>query len=160
MQKEVQMEIQDGELFKYSSQRDEGNNWLTAAAIGGASVLFGAIGLTASLAVGGAWRALSHSDKKNKLLNDINNMRTEFNPEPYLETIFATKDEIIDKVKQKFITELIEPLQEQISEIRTKLTDKEAKLSEANQKSEKLEAEKKVITQQLESINAMKSALA
>ena len=152
VQKEVRMEIQDGELFKYSSQDaddDYGFGNFIADFLNGAS--FGILGL--------AGKALNHSDAKINLLKAIGEIEAEFNPEPYLETIFATKDEIIDKVKQKFITELIEPLQEQISEIRTKQTDKEAKLSEANQKSEKLEAEKKVITQQLESINAMKSAL-
>ena len=114
----------------------------------------------ASLGILGlAGDALNHSDNKRNLLNAINEAKAEFNPEPYLETIFATKDEIIEKVKEKFIKELIEPLQEQISEIRTQQTDKETKLREASQKREKLEAKKNEITQQLESINAMKFAL-
>ena len=153
VRKEIQMDIQDGELFKYSSQNgddDYGFGDFISDFLRGLS--WGILDLASN--------AFSHSDEKRDLLNAINEQNADFNPEPYLETIFATKDQIIEKVKKRFIDELIEPLQTQIEEIRTKQTDKEANLKEANQKREVLEVKKKKISQQIESITALKNALA
>ena len=72
---------------------------------------------------------------------------------------FHSKDEVIDFVKQNFITDLIEPLQEQINEIRSKRDEKDKELSDAQKKRDDLENRKKIIASQLEEFNTTKNSI-
>ena len=60
-------------------------------------------------------------------------------------------------VKEAFITELIQPMQEQIQEIRDKKGDKEKNLREANTRLVEIQKQKKVIEDQIQSIQALKA---
>ncbi len=74
----------------------------------------------------------------------INNISSSFNPKPYLENAMSQRDKIIDLVKTSFITQLIEPLQAQIAEIKNQKGDKEARLKSAqNELTEEINKKKK-----------------
>ena len=89
----------------------------------------------------------------------INNMSADFNPKPYLESTFSSKQDVIDSVRCKFIKNLIEPLQEQIKEIREQLNDKEKELEDTEEKINTLESKKSEIEDQYSEVSALKEAL-
>ncbi|MCF0122425.1 MAG: hypothetical protein HUJ74_04410 [Lachnospiraceae bacterium] len=66
---------------------------------------------------------------------------------------------MIDFVKQTFIQDLIEPLQEQINEIRSKRDEKETELKKSEEERIALENKKRLIATQLEEIVKIKSML-
>ena len=63
---------------------------------------------------------------------------------------------MIEYVKECFINDLIEPLQEQIQEIRTRKEDREKELAKANERLSVLENSKKIFLVQITEINNIK----
>lgn len=63
------------------------------------------------------------------------------------------KEKIIESVKQKIIVELINPMQQQIDDIRTKFKDKKKALEDAQEKLKILEREKQELSIQVNEIN-------
>ena len=131
-QLEIQMDMKGGDLFSYDS-------------------IFGFEDTN-----GASFRKL---DKKQDFLNYINSISSKFNPDPYVNNAFHSKDEVVDFVKQNFITDLIEPLQEQINEVRSKRDEKDKELSNAQKKRDDLENRKKIIASQLEEFNTTKNSI-
>ena len=156
-QNKIQMDMEGGDLFSYdsSSGSDEDTNLL--------EMFGGFMNDCMPGATFGAWgafrTALTHEDVKQDVLNNINSISSEFDPDPYLNNAFHSKDEVIDFVKQNFITDLIEPLQEQINEIRSKRDEKDKELSDAQKKRDDLENRKKIIASQLEEFNTTKNSI-
>lgn len=156
-QNKVQMDMDSSDLFSFdNSQGDEEEfSW------GG---LFGSVvdGFLTGYTLGGwalAKNAFTHGEMKQEALNWVNSISSEFDPTPYLKSAFASKETVIDTVKASFITDLIEPLQEQIQEIRTKRADKEKELNEAKENLKFLETKKKSIACQKEEINNLKEGI-
>ena len=111
-----------------------------------------------SMDVGGAiYNKVFHGSAQNEKLESILAFKSSFNPRPFLNTILERKEEIINMVKEVFITELIQPMQEQIQEIRDKKGDKEKNLREANTRLVEIQKQKKVIEDQIQSIQALKA---
>lgn len=146
VEKNIEIEINDKDVFSYdtSSTEDEYGFWdgvfdfLNGATYGGLKALTNAFG---------------HGDAVKKL-HDINNsIKTDFDPKPFLDTIFNQKGAIIDKVKLACITELIEPMMEQVNEIKSQKGNKEAKMKEALANVERLKKEKEIIEKQIKSIS-------
>lgn len=52
---------------------------------------------------------------------------------PFLGSLYENKEKIIESVKQKIIVELINPMQQQIDDIRTKFKDKKKALEDAQE---------------------------
>lgn len=102
---------------------------------------------------------LSHSKQVADVENFINSISGDFNPEPYLDTAFKRKDIVIDSVKNTFITELIEPLQNQIKEIRDQKENKEKELQTAKKRREELESIKTIIASQISSFSDLKASI-
>lgn len=157
-QNKVQMDMDSSNLFSFdnsSEAAEEEFSW------GG---FFGGVidGFLTGYTLGGwtlAKNALTHGDVKQEALKWVNSISSEFDPDPYLQSAFSSKDAVIESVKQSFITDLIEPLQEQIQEIRTKKSDKEKEISEAKNQQVKLENSKKSIASQLIEINNLKEGI-
>ncbi len=63
---------------------------------------------------------LSHSDNVNDLLVNINSISNDFDPTPFLEHAFGNKDKVLEFIRKSFFDELIEPLQQQLVEVKTK----------------------------------------
>ena len=97
--------------------------------------------------------AFGHGDSIKRLHEIVNEMKAEFDADPYLNTIFEQKDAVIEQVKTAFITELVEPLQKQVEEIKSEKGNKEKKMKAAVEKAEKLKKEKETIEKQFESIH-------
>ena len=102
--------------------------------------------------LGGIGNFLSHDDTKNKLHSKVNEIRNS-NVTEFLDSIFLRKDDVINKVKDAFIKELIEPLQEMIDEIVANKSKREQSLAEAKTKLDTLIKEKKLIEEQLSSFS-------
>ena len=102
---------------------------------------------------------LSHSDNVNDLLVNINSISNDFDPTPFLEHAFGNKDKVLEFIRKSFFDELIEPLQQQLVEVKTKKDSKAKMLSEAQEKVVDLELKKKNISTQVEVILSLKSSL-
>lgn len=102
---------------------------------------------------------LIHSDNVNDLLVNINSISNDFDPTPFLEHAFGNKDKVLEFIRKSFFDELIEPLQQQLVEVKTKKDSKAKMLSEAQEKVVDLELKKKNISTQVEVILSLKSSL-
>lgn len=133
-QNKIQMDMDSRDLFAF----DNGASWGS----------FGVVG-----------NILHHSENVAKIEKTINSISNDFDPQPYLDNAFSSKDTVIEFVKQTFISDLIEPLQEQIKEIRSKRDEKEKELKACEVKRTELEEKKKRILAQLEEVTRIKSTL-
>ena len=148
-QNKIQMDIESSDLFSSDSGMDELDYGL------GDFVFDFLNGASLGLGLG---NVLSHNEKVAKVENKINFYSGNFDPKPFLETAFASKETVIDFVKNTFITELIEPLQEQIKEIRDQKDKKEKELQEAKTRRDELESSKVTISNQISSLTEFKSS--
>lgn len=151
-QNKIQMDIESSDLFSYDSNSDEtdyGFGDFVWDFLNGAS--WGALGVIGNF--------LSHGDSVAKIEDVINSISNDFDPTPYLEHAFQSKDEVIELVRENFISGLIEPLQEQIQEIRSKKDNKEKELKSAVARRTELEEKKTVLVKQIQSISEMKVSI-
>lgn len=151
-QNKIQLDIEDKDLFAYTSESGGDNNSLEDylfAFLNGAS--WGVLGLAGDI--------LNHNEAVAQVERNILSIKNDFDPKPYLENAFKSKDEVINVAKKAFITELIEPLQEQITDIRTKKNNQEEELKAAEIEREELEKKKSIMIDQFESISQLKSAI-
>lgn len=149
-QNQIQMDIKDSDLFSIESGTDEPNyGW------GDMVLLYGAYWNGPEL----AGNILSHNSQVAEVEKSINSISRDFNPEPYLDTAFKRKDIVIDFVKNEFITELIEPLQNQIKEIRDQKENKEKELQTAKNRREELESIKTIIATQISNFSDLKASI-
>lgn len=159
-QNEVQLNLVSGPLFSFEKMEKnvKGNKGKNYAYAGGA-ILFGIPGVIAVSGFRTASKMWTHENKKQEALDWVNSISSDFDPEPYLQSAFSSKDAVIDFVKQSFIAELIEPLLGQIQEIRSKKGDKEKELHDAEAHRIELTDKKAILAKQLQSIAEMKQNL-
>lgn len=96
---------------------------------------------------------LDHAANRKELNTRIDLLRREFDPKPFLESIYSRKDLIITTVKDAFLRDLIEPMQEQIKDIRSQKGKKDSKLEEAKTIFVRLKEAKETISKQIEEVN-------
>ena len=152
IKKEINFEIEDKDMFKTSNNDSEEDNGLldyVANFLNGAS--FGILG--------GIGNFLSHGDQVRHCINEINEINQEFDPKPYIEVAFSNKDNVINTIKERFINELIEPLQEQIKEIKENIKNKEQEIKDSEAKREELEGKKKLIEGQINDLTVLRSEI-
>ena len=149
IQNQITIDIDNADLFKAEETETDDSYGLLdvlAAFVDGASFgTFKALG-----------NIITHGQEVNERVSLLNKLRAEFDPEPYLESAFHSKDQIIDTLKQKFITELLEPLQNQIAEIRTKKDTKASELETLKARKTTLESELSAVAEQLTAMQRMK----
>ena len=148
----IHMEMDASDLFTFESgteDEDYGFGDMFYDFLNGAS--WGLLGLAGNI--------LTHGDSVAKVETAINSISNEFDPTPFLESAFQSKDVVIEQVREIFITELIEPIQEQIQEIKSRQEDKEKSLNEAREKLDILEQERKSLAIQLQEINVMREGI-
>lgn len=151
-QKKIQLDMEASDLFSIESGTDEpdyGFGDMVWDILNGAS--WGVLGFAGNI--------LSHNSQVADVENFINSISGDFNPEPYLDTAFKSKDIVIDFVKNEFITELIEPLQDQIKEIRDQKENKEKELQTAKNRREELESIKTIIATQISNFSDLKASI-
>lgn len=147
---DIQLDIESSDLFSCDSESDSDSYGL------GDFIVNSLNGVTLGL-FEKVCNLLNHNDIVSEVEDDINSIKHKFNFQPYLEHAFSNKDKVIKFVKEKFISELIQPLQEQIQEIRNKRDDKEKELLSAQARRDELEAIKSTIAKQLVSISDLRS---
>lgn len=144
----VNIDIEDDSIFKPSDfEYGDDTSWLDF--IGGIldGLTFGSLGVLA--------RGIDHNSIKNKLLNYINSIRKDFDAQPYVDTITNSKEKVILIIKDKFINELIKPLQKMVAEYREHLDERESRLATALQKRDELQNRVKEINEQISTMKAM-----
>lgn len=145
IEKEIEIEVDDKEVFSFDATTSEEEyglwngvfDFLNGYSLGTMKLLTNAIG---------------HGKTVSHLHEIVNEIRSAFDPEPFLSTIHKQKETVIEKVKQSFISELIEPLQQQVEEIKSNKGVKEKNLKDALIRVESLKKEKEIIEKQLESM--------
>lgn len=152
IQNKIQMDMDSSDLFSYDSGSDE-NEYGLVDYLGD---LLNVIELGLPNLVGNIF---THDEDVAKIEDYINSISRDFDPTPYLELAFKSKDKIIEFVKKCFITDLIEPLQEQIQEIRSKKNDKEKELHTAEARRNELADKKAVLARQMQSIAEMRQSI-
>ena len=89
------------------------------------------------------------------MYHTVNEMRNADVTE-FLDSIFKRKDAIINKLKERFIEELVSPLQEKIDEIIKNKSKREQELQSYQQKLDDLLKVKASIDEQLQTIGNIK----
>ncbi|MBQ0074184.1 MAG: dynamin family protein [Prevotella sp.] len=141
--KEITLDIEDESVFSFDSSHDEDygvGDWILDVLNGASWGLFNGIG-----------NFLSHSETKAKMHQSVNEIRA-LDVSECLDSVFSRKDEIIEKVKTRFIEELVEPLQQKIDEIVANKDKREQELKDAQSKLDSLIKAKEIIEQQITSI--------
>lgn len=147
LEREIDVDIDDKDVFTYDSSSSE-----TEEEPGYADYIFAFLNGASYGSLQALANAFEHSTAVNKMHEIVNSIKADFDPEPYLNSIFGQKDAIINKVKESFITNLIEPLQTQVEEIKANKSGKEQRLKDTQLSIEKLKNEKEIVDKQLESI--------
>ncbi len=145
IRKSIQLEITDKEVFTFESSTDEEEFgfWEFCGEF--------LNGLTWGL-LGRLGNAIDHNDCQYRLKSALNEIFNSFDPKPYLNTVFGKKEEIIKSIKEKVIDDLLDPMIEQLNEIRSQKADKEKLLTEAQNKLAGLRQKKQTIEKQLQEI--------
>lgn len=153
MEKGIQIEI-DKNVFMFDTSSDEEDfDWKDFFG----NILFNFFNGYSFGALGLATNIFSHSENKRKLLEYINSISADFDPQPFLEDITLNKDVIIDNVRKKIIDETILPMKEQIEKILLNLGDKELQLKDAKNQLESLKLKQREIDQQIVGFNLYNS---
>lgn len=152
VQQRVEIDVEEKDLFKVDRSEEEDDYGLWDGLfdfINGAA--FGLLGIVG--------RGFSYNDAKARVLNGINAISSEFDPKPYLEAVLQRKDAIISTVKKAFLDELMQPLQNQIEEIRADKSNKETRIKENEKLLEALNKQGKELKEQMDSIDSIKDSL-
>ncbi len=162
--KTIELSLDGDTLFSYSNSgpgADQAGEALGSVACGGALLAMAICPAAgALLGVGGALISfLGHDSKKNEFFGWVKKIRDGVDPLPYLQSAFSKKDEIVSNLKKKFLTDLFEPLQRQLEDVKANKVDKENELKNATLRKEALESEKAEIKSQLVEIDRLKSLI-
>lgn len=152
MRKQIEFEINDSDFFKCEKDNEDGNGWLET--IGG--LLYSIVNGYTLGTFGFAVRALSFSENVHKWRATINEMSSNFDATPLLEQCLATKDEVLNSIKQKVMDEFVEPLQKQVDDILNNLESKGILLTEANNRLQQLKQQQQIIIQQIAEFSTVK----
>ena len=150
-QRKINMEMEASNLFSLANDDEEQITW--SDIVGSIFQVF------LNVYTLGTMNLINHSAKVKEVSDNINSISREFNPEPYLNQAFKSKDKIIEYVRNRFINELIEPLQEQLTNVRSKINNKEQELHNAKEECKVLEETKRDIAKQIEDIQALQTEL-
>ena len=152
MRKQIEFEINDSDFFKCEKDNEDGNGWLET--IGG--LLYSIVNGYTLGTFGFAVRALSFSENVHKWRATINEMSSNFDATPLLEQCLATKDEVLNSIKQKVMDEFVEPLQKQVDDRLNNLESKGILLTEANNRLQQLKQQQQTIIQQIAEFSTVK----
>lgn len=147
--KKIELDIKDKDMFTCdNSDGEEDYGWgdVVWEFLNGAS--WGTLKLLSNV--------IEYENNKSDLKKFINSIKADFDPDPYLNTIFERKEDIVNMVKQALITELLNPMQTQIQEIRDNKGNKEKNLQEAQGRLSGIKSRKQEIEFQIQTIQALK----
>lgn len=143
---EIKLMIDD-DLFKLDDQVEE------ESTVGFGDVVYAFFdGATLGLLTV-AERLMGHNDKVATLKSEIGKISSQFDANRYLQTILQNKEIIIDKVKEKYQVELLQPIQIELEECLKNLENKEQTLEKAKQNKELLLESKNKVNEQIQEMS-------
>jgi len=146
IERRIDISITDEDIFHLSKEESqEESSWGDVLFELGLELLKGGTFGVSGILI----NAFSHNELVAKAHDFINQISADFDPKPYLDSIFSTKEEVIGKVRESIVEDLLNPLVEQIDEIRSKTSAKEQQKEEAEKKREELKASLAAITAQI-----------
>ncbi len=149
----IEMEIENADLFSYGAQKESDNQSIWSLLENGATmILGGAIGVTIKEGLKMGYNAITHDKKKQELMNNLMDLRN-MDMAPYLNSVFANKQTLIDNIRASFISELVDPLETQINEILQNTQSREEERQNAEKKLEELKLRKADIVKQFEMLS-------
>ena len=148
IKREIYIDIDNKDVFAYDSTPLEADE-----EPGYADYIFAFLNGASYGSLQALSNAFAHNSTVNKMHEIVNSLKADFNPKPYLNSIFEQKDVIIEKVKDLIITKLIEPLQRQVEEIKSNKSEKEKTIKETQSQIDSLAKAKQILEEQLAIIN-------
>jgi predicted GTPase len=139
VEKDLNMDIEDQSVFAYSNGDGDEEDGLSS---------FDKFIKDNSLS-GGIFFHGSTQSELHKFVNEIRGKDVA----KYLDSVFKRKDEVIETVKNRFIKELVEPLEAKIGEIAANHDQWEKNIQETQEKLSSLKKEKSEIEKQIGEIN-------
>ena len=149
----IDLEIQNSDLFSYGGGDAQNKNGIYGALANGAiMVLGGAVGIGIKEGLKAGYHAITHEKKREELLGHLMELRN-MDMTPYLDTVFSRKDELIGIIKKAFITDLVEPIEEQVQEILSNTKQREDEKKKTEETVSNLHGELAKVSQELDELS-------
>ena len=149
----IDLEIQNSDLFSYGGGDAQNKNGIYGALVNGAiMVLGGAVGIGIKEGLKAGYHAITHEKKREELLGHLMELRN-MDMTPYLNTVFSRKNELIGIIKKAFITDLVEPIEEQVQEILSNTKQREDEKKKTEETVSNLHGELAKVSQELDELS-------
>ena len=149
----IDLEIQNSDLFSYVGGDAQNKNGIYGALANGAiMVLGGAVGIGIKEGLKAGYHAITHEKKREELLGHLMELRN-MDMTPYLDTVFSRKNELIGIIKKAFITDLVEPIEEQVQEILSNTKQREDEKKKTEETVSNLHGELAKVSQELDELS-------
>ncbi|MCQ2051820.1 MAG: dynamin family protein [Bacteroidaceae bacterium] len=149
----IDLEIQNYDLFSYGGGDAQNKNGIYGALANGAiMVLGGAVGIGIKEGLKAGYHAITHEKKREELLGHLMELRN-MDMTPYLDTVFSRKNELIGIIKKAFITDLVEPIEEQVQEILSNTKQREDEKKKTEETVSNLHGELAKVSQELDELS-------
>ena len=149
----IDLEIQNSDLFSYGGGDAQNKNGIYGALVNGAiMVLGGAVGIGIKEGLKTGYHAITHEKKREELLGHLMELRN-MDMTPYLNTVFSRKNELIGIIKKAFITDLVEPIEEQVQEILSNIKQREDEMKKTEETVSNLHGELAKVSQELDELS-------
>lgn len=149
----IDLEIQNSDLFSYVGGDAQNKNGIYGALANGAiMVLGGAVGIGIKEGLKAGYHAITHEKKREELLGHLMELRN-MDMTPYLDTVFSRKNELIGIIKKAFITDLVEPIEEQVQEILSNTKQREDEKKKTEETVSNLHGELARVSQELDELS-------
>ena len=149
----IDLEIQNSDLFSYVGGDAQNKNGIYGVLANGAiMVLSGAVGIGIKEGLKAGYHAITHEKKREELLGHLRELRN-MDMTPYLDTVFSRKNELIGIIKKAFITDLVEPIEEQVQEILSNTKQREDEKKKTEETVSNLHGELARVSQELDELS-------
>lgn len=149
----IDLEIQNSDLFSYCGGDAQNKNGIYGVLANGAiMVLGGAVGIGIKEGLKAGYHAITHEKKREELLGHLMELRN-MDMTPYLDTVFSRKNELIGIIKKAFITDLVEPIEEQVQEILSNTKQREDEKKKTEETVSNLHGELAKVSQELDELS-------
>ena len=149
----IDLEIQNSDLFSYVGGDAQNKNGIYGVLANGAiMVLSGAVGIGIKEGLKAGYHAITHEKKREELLGHLRELRN-MDMTPYLDTVFSRKNELIGLIKKAFITDLVEPIEEQVQEILSNTKQREDEKKKTEETVSNLHGELAKVSQELDELS-------
>ena len=160
VERKINLQIENESIFCPDASDEKKSKGVWGRIVDGTVIFaFGLIGLGTKKTIEIAFRGATHERRKQELLESINSVQRAFDARPLVDSILVGKDLIIKEIKKKFIDEMIKPLTEKIASCRASLSQREENILAAKEQLEVLTESRRILEEQIDEINSMKSCL-